>query len=65
MSLCEYYALNVEGASPVAVNAIGKLSVLLTMAFSAFVLKERFTRRALFGLLFLTVGIVLTVVFSL
>lgn len=63
--LCEYYALNIDGVSPVAVNAIGKLSVLLTMAFSAFVLKERFTKRALFGLLLLTVGIVLTVVFSL
>ena len=41
--LGEYYALNMEGVNPVAVNAIGKLSILLTMLFSATVLKERFS----------------------
>ncbi len=63
--LCEYYALNMEGVNPVAVNSIGKLSILLTMAFSFFVLKEKFTKKSLFGLALLTAGIVLVIVFSL
>lgn len=63
--LGEYYALNMEGVNPVAVNAIGKLSILLTMLFSATVLKERFSRKSLLGLGLLTGGIILIVVFSL
>lgn len=63
--LCEYYALNVDGVNPVAVNSIGKLSILLTMAFSFFVLKEKFTKKSLLGLGLLTSGIVLVIVFSL
>ena len=63
--LGEYYALNMEGVNPVAVNAIGKLSILLTMLFSATVLKERFSWKSLLGLGLLTGGIILIVVFSL
>lgn len=63
--LGEYYALNMEGVNPVAVNAIGKLSILLTMLFSATVLKERFSWKSLLGLGLLTGGIVLIVLFSL
>ena len=63
--LGEYYALNMEGENPVAVNAIGKLSILLTMLFSATVLKERFSWKSLLGLGLLTGGIILIVVFSL
>lgn len=63
--LGEYYALNMEGVNPVAVNAIGKLSILLTMLFSATVLKERFSCKSLLGLGLLTGGIILIVVFSL
>ena len=63
--LGEYYALNMEGVNPVAVNAIGKLSILLTMLFSATVLKERFSWKSLLGLGLLTGGITLIVVFSL
>lgn len=63
--LGEYYALNIEGVNPVAVNAIGKLSILLTMLFSATVLKERFSWKSLLGLGLLTGGIILIVVFSL
>ena len=63
--LGEYYALNMEGVNPVAVNAIGKLSILLTMLFSATVLKERVSWKSLLGLGLLTGGIILIVVFSL
>lgn len=63
--LGEYYALNMEGVNPIAVNAIGKLSILLTMLFSATVLKERFSWKSLLGLGLLTGGIILIVVFSL
>ena len=63
--LGEYYALNMEGVNPVAVNAIGKLSILLTMLFSATVLKERFSWKSLLGLGLLTGGIILIVVLSL
>ncbi len=63
--LCEYYALNWTGANPIAVNSIGKLSILLTMLFSAVVLKEKFTWKTLCGLALLTGGVVLIIVFSL
>ena len=63
--LCEYYALNMVGVNPIAVNSIGKLSILLTMLFSSLVLKEKFTKRSLFGLGVLTLGIILIIVFSL
>ena len=62
--LGEYYALNMEGVNPVAVNAIGKLSILLTMLFSATVLKERFSWKSLLGLGLLTGGIILIFAFS-
>lgn len=63
--LCEYYALNIDGTNPIAVNSIGKLSILFTMLFSFVVLKEKFTKKSIFGLALLTCGIVLIIVFSL
>lgn len=63
--LFEYYSFNMAGASPIAVNSIGKLSILLTMLFSFVVLKEKFGKKSLIGLALLTVGIILIVVFSL
>ncbi len=63
--LSEYYALNWDGSNPIAVNSIGKLSILLTMLFSFLFLKEKFTKKSLLGLAFLTAGIVLIIVFSL
>ncbi len=63
--LTEYAALNSIGVNPVAVNSIDKLSILLTMAFSFLILKEKFTKKVLLGLLLLTIGIVLIIVFSL
>lgn len=63
--LCEYAALNYVGANPVAVNSIGKLSILLTMLFSFLILKEKFTKKSLLGLSLLTAGIVLIIIFSL
>lgn len=63
--LLEYYALNFVGSNPVAVNSIGKLSVLLTMAFSYFILKEKFNKKSIIGLLTLTLGIIVIIIFSL
>ena len=63
--LFEYYALNMEHTNPLAVNAIGKLAILLTMLFSFIVLKEKFSKKALLGLGLLTLGIILIIVFSL
>ncbi len=63
--LSEYYALNTEGVNPIAVNSIGKLSILLTMLFSAIILKEKFSRKSIIGLSLLVGGIVIVIVFSL
>ncbi len=63
--LCEYYALNLAGTNPIAVNSIGKLSILLTMLFSAVILKEKFTWKTILGLALLVCGVVLIIVFSL
>lgn len=63
--LFEYAALNYAGANPVAVNSIGKLSILLTMIFSASILKEKFSLKSIIGLSLLIMGIVVIVVFSL
>ena len=63
--LFEYYALNMDGVSPIAVNSISKLAILLTMLFSSLVLKEKFTKKSLLGLGLLTAGIVLIIIFSL
>lgn len=63
--LSEYYSLNTVGVNPVAVNSIGKLSILLTMLFSGVILKEKFTLKSIIGLVLLTAGIVLIIVFSL
>lgn len=63
--ISEYAALNVENSNPIAVSAIGKLSILLTMLFSFLVLKEKFSKKAILGLILLVSGIVLIVVFSL
>lgn len=63
--LCEYYALNTDGVNPVAVNSIGKLSILLTMGFSFLILKEKFTKKSLIGLVLLVGGIAVIIAFSL
>lgn len=63
--LFEYYALNVDNVNPIAVNSIGKLSILLTMLFSFVILKEKFTIKSLLGLALLTIGIIIIIIFSL
>ncbi len=63
--LCEYYSLNINGVNPIAVNSIGKLSILLTMLFSFLVLKEKFSKKSLLGLGLLALGIVIVIIFSL
>lgn len=63
--LCEYAALADAAANPVVVGAVGKFSVLLTMAFCLVVLKEKFTKRSFFGVAVLTSGITLMTIFGL
>lgn len=63
--ISEYTALNIEGVNPVVVNSIGKLAILLTMVFSFFILKEKFSKKSLLGLLLLTIGIVVIIIFGL
>lgn len=63
--LSEYYALNMNGVNPVAVNSAGKLSIVFTMAFSFLVLKEKFSKKSLCGLALLIAGTVVIIVFSL
>lgn len=54
--LCYYKALQ-DGQASVVVS-IDKLSILITIAFSRIVWKERLTKKAMLGLLLLTVGTV-------
>lgn len=63
--LCEYEALNFIGSNPVVVNSISKLAILLTMFLSYILLKEKFTKKSILGLLIMTLGIVLIIIFSL
>jgi len=63
--LNEYIALNMDGVNPIAVSSMSKLSILLTIAFSFFFLKEKLTKRALVGLISLVTGIVIIIIFSL
>ena len=63
--LSEYYALNMNGVNPVAVNSVGKLSIVFTMAFSFLVFKEKFSKKSLCGLALLIAGTVVIIVFSL
>ena len=57
--LCYYHALQNGPASVVV--PIDKLSILVTIAFSGIVLKERLNRRSGIGLGFLTAGTLLLV----
>lgn len=63
--LSEYYALNTANSNPVAISSIGKLSVLLTMAFSFLILKEKFNKKSVVGLSLMTLGIIVIIIFSL
>lgn len=63
--LFEYEALSNVESNPILVNSIGKLSILFTMLFSFFVLKEKFTKKSLFGLLLLVIGIIVMIIFGL
>ena len=58
--ICFYKALKDGNAS--AVVPIDKLSVLVTIAFSYFVLKEKLTKKSLLGLVMITVGTLLMLV---
>lgn len=58
--LCYYKALQ-DGPASVVVP-IDKLSILVTIAFSFFVLKEKLTKRSLLGLLLVTAGTLLLVI---
>lgn len=60
--LCYYYAIQ-NGVVSVVVP-IDKLSILVTIAFSAVVFHEKLTRRALAGLALMTVGTVAMAIWS-
>ncbi len=62
--LFEYEALNYIGANPIVVNSINKLAILLTMILSYLLLKEKFTKKSILGLLIMTLGIVVIVIFG-
>lgn len=61
----EYAALNYQGSNPVAITSIEKFSIALTMLFSFFILKEKFTKKMLLGLLLLLSAIGVMVAFAL
>lgn len=63
--LLEYNALNITGSNAIVINSIGKLSILLTMFISFLFLKEKFTLKSILGLILLTSGIVVAIIFSL
>lgn len=58
--LCYYKALQ-DGPASVVVP-IDKLSILVTIAFSYFILKEKLTKKSLLGLLLMTIGTLLLVI---
>lgn len=60
--LCYYRAIQLGDVSIVA--PIDKLSILVTVAFSAVVFKERLTRKAAVGLIFITVGTLAMAIWS-
>lgn len=62
--LIEYYLLGMRNVNPIAVNSISKLSILFTMLFSYLILKEKFSKRSIFGLLLLVFGIIIIIIFS-
>lgn len=63
--LSEYASYNINNSNAIAINSIGKLSILLTMLFSYLFLKEKFSKKTLIGLSFLTYGIIIIVIYSL
>ena len=60
--LCYYYAI-AQGLVSVVVP-IDKLSIIVTVAFSYFVFKERLSKKAFFGLLLMVVGTLLMAFFK-
>lgn len=58
--LCYYKALQ-DGQASVVVP-IDKLSILVTIAFSYFVLKEKLTKKSLLGLVIITAGTLILVI---
>lgn len=57
--LCYYKALQ-DGQASIVVP-IDKLSILITIAFSYFILKEKITKKSLLGLVLITVGTLLLI----
>lgn len=63
--LFEYEALKQVDVNPVVVSSITKLAILLTMLFSYTILKEKFSKKSLFGLFLMVLGIVVIIIFGL
>lgn len=60
--LCYYYA--VQNGVLAVVVPIDKLSILVTVAFSYFVFKEKLSKKALIGLCLMVIGTLLMVIFK-
>ena len=60
--LCYYYAIQAGEVSVVV--PIDKLSILVTVAFSYFVFKEKLTKKAALGLLLMVAGTLLMAFFK-
>ena len=63
--LFEYEALKQVDVNPVVVSSITKLAIILTMLFSYTILKEKFSKKSLFGLFLMVLGIVVIIIFGL
>lgn len=63
--LFEYEALKQVDVNPVVVSSITKLAILLTMLFSYTILEEKFSKKSLFGLFLMVLGIVVIIIFGL
>lgn len=61
LSWIAYFKALQDGQASVVVP-IDKLSILISMGFSYFVLKEKFTKRSVFGLFLLTIGTLLLII---
>lgn len=61
----EYFVYNMPAVNPIAVNSIVKLSILLTVFLSFIMLKEKINKRNFLGLVFIALGTILIIIFSL
>lgn len=61
----EIKALKNDFASPIVINGLIKSSVVFTFLLSSFILKEKFTKKSIFGVILITIGTLIVTIFSL